>query len=224
MLTLTLRVIQGADRGKVFADIKPPLTIGREEGNTIQLNDERVSRFHVKIQEDNNHLVLTDLESTNGTRVNGQDCQLRILRYGDIVSVGRSVLLYGTREQIASRVQQNLENFEAQLPESASAVPNFDDPGFDLSTGLMSSFKILATHQPIPVLPERMSPSQSAQLSEILDYFHFRMSNIVEEAHMSEKGDEIRLDPSTWQLMLQLHSRLAEFVRSLGDPDHKISN
>ena len=80
MTRFTLRVVQGADRGRVFADLKPPITIGREEGNTIQLNDERISRFHCKIQEDNNHLVLTDLESTNGTRVNGQDCQLRILR------------------------------------------------------------------------------------------------------------------------------------------------
>ncbi|MFN9593039.1 MAG: FHA domain-containing protein, partial [Pirellulaceae bacterium] len=67
MVSLTLRVIQGADRGKIYADLKPPITIGREEGNTIQLNDERVSRFHAKIQEDNNVLVLTDLESTNGT-------------------------------------------------------------------------------------------------------------------------------------------------------------
>ena len=47
--------------------------------------------------------MLTDLESTNGTRVNGEDAQLRILRYGDVISLGRSVLLYGTREQIAGR-------------------------------------------------------------------------------------------------------------------------
>ena len=39
-----------------------PITIGREEGNTIQLNDERVSRFHLKIQEDHEKLVLTDLD------------------------------------------------------------------------------------------------------------------------------------------------------------------
>jgi pSer/pThr/pTyr-binding forkhead associated (FHA) protein len=90
MSKLTLRVVQGADRGKVFSELRAPITIGREEGNAIQLNDERISRFHCKIQEDNDHLVLTDLESTNGTRVNGQDCQLRILRYGDIIAVGRS--------------------------------------------------------------------------------------------------------------------------------------
>ena len=67
MALVTLRVLDGADRGKVFPNIPTPVTIGREEGNSIQLNDERVSRFHLKIQEDHEKLVLTDLQSTNGT-------------------------------------------------------------------------------------------------------------------------------------------------------------
>ena len=72
MALITLRVVHGADRGRTFAEIPTPLTIGREEGNCIQLNDERISRFHLKIQEDQRKIVLTDLQSTNGTRVNGE--------------------------------------------------------------------------------------------------------------------------------------------------------
>src|SRR6476661_8297532 len=101
---ITIRVLDGADRGRVFQDLNPPITIGREEGNTIQLNDERVSRYHVKIQEDHDRLVITDLESTNGTKVNNEDVQLRILRFGDMIQLGRSVLLFGSREQIAQRL------------------------------------------------------------------------------------------------------------------------
>ena len=86
-MTITLRVLDGADRGRVFGDVALPVTVGREEGNSIQLNDERVSRFHLKIQEDHEKLVLTDLESTNGTKVNGEDIQLRILRYGDMITL-----------------------------------------------------------------------------------------------------------------------------------------
>src|SRR6187401_3112733 len=85
---ITIRVLDGADRGRVFDNLLPPISIGREEGNSIQLNDERVSRYHVKIQEDHNRLVITDLESTNGTKVNGEDIQLRILRYGDMIQLG----------------------------------------------------------------------------------------------------------------------------------------
>ena len=104
MALITLRVLDGADRGRVYDDVPTPVTIGREEGNTIQLNDERVSRFHLKIQEDREKVVLTDLESTNGTKVNGEDIQLRILRFGDMIALGRSVILFGKREQIAERL------------------------------------------------------------------------------------------------------------------------
>ncbi len=104
MSGITLRVLDGADRGRVYQNLPLPITIGREEGNAIQLNDERVSRYHIKIQEDHSRTVITDLESTNGTKVNGEDIQLRILRYGDIISVGRSVILFGSRDQIAQRL------------------------------------------------------------------------------------------------------------------------
>ena len=72
MAMVTLRVLDGADRGRIFADVPTPFTVGREEGNPIQLNDDRVSRFHLKIQEDQDQVVLTDLQSTNGTKINGE--------------------------------------------------------------------------------------------------------------------------------------------------------
>ena len=50
MALVTLRVLDGADRGRVFQNLATPVTIGREEGNSVQLNDERISRFHLKIQ------------------------------------------------------------------------------------------------------------------------------------------------------------------------------
>src|SRR6056297_4335719 len=101
---VTITILHGADRGKVFRELTPPLTVGREEGNDIQLNDERISRCHLKIQRDNDRLVLTDLDSTNGTKVNGVECQLKILRHGDLIAVGRSLMLLGSEEQIAARL------------------------------------------------------------------------------------------------------------------------
>ncbi len=104
MAVVTLRVLDGADRGRVFDGLPTPVTIGREEGNTVQMNDERVSRFHLKIQEDEGKVVLTDLESTNGTKVNGESVKVWMLRYGDVVSVGHTLLLYGSAEEIAQRL------------------------------------------------------------------------------------------------------------------------
>lgn len=218
MTRLTLRVVQGADRGRVFSDLKPPITIGREEGNTIQLNDERISRFHCKIQEDNNHLVLTDLESTNGTRVNGQDCQLRILRFGDIIFLGRSLLLFGTHDQINHRVQDELTSEDEQVP-----VAHTKDMGdFELDSDLAQSVNQLNAFRSIPGLPERLSPSQSAQLAELLEYFHDRVGEVVNMVQVDEKNPKIQLDLAQWQHILQVYSRLAEIIRGISDPDFRL--
>src|SRR5438105_3497045 len=104
MTTVTFQVLEGIDKGRVFRDLPTPLTIGREEGNLLRLNDERVSRFHAKVQVDNGDIILTDLESTNGTRVNGQVVQIRRLRLGDRLCIGRSLLLFGSEAEIAARV------------------------------------------------------------------------------------------------------------------------
>src|SRR5712691_10124398 len=104
MAKATFQILEGVDKGRVFRDLPTPVTIGREEGNLLRLNDERISRFHAKVQVDSDDFILTDLESTNGTRVNGTVVQIRRLRFGDRVAVGRSLLLFGSNEEIAARV------------------------------------------------------------------------------------------------------------------------
>src|ERR671932_1696185 len=104
MPLVTFQVLEGIDKGRIFRDLPTPVTIGREEGNMVRLNDERVSRFHAKVQHDNGEIILTDLESTNGTRVNGNVVQIRRLRPGDRITVGRSLLLFGSETEIAARI------------------------------------------------------------------------------------------------------------------------
>src|SRR5437762_4712709 len=103
MMSVTFQVLEGVDKGRIFRDLPVPVTIGREEGNLLRLNDERVSRYHAKVQQDNGDLILTDLDSTNGTRVNGNVVQIRRLRIGDRVHVGRSILLFGSEQEIRAR-------------------------------------------------------------------------------------------------------------------------
>ena len=159
MNAITLRVLDGSDRGRVYEGIAPPVTIGREEGNTIQLNDERVSRFHIKIQEDNDNLVLTDLESTNGTKVNGEEIQLRILRIGDMISVGRSVLLLGSREDIAKRVSKlqpnsHLSRGDSGLDLSGKVEDYLSGPKYKyLSSMIRSSSAIVFVFEELQAYP-----------------------------------------------------------------------
>jgi predicted component of type VI protein secretion system len=218
MTGVTIKVLHGADRGKVFHELEPPVTIGREEGNSIQLNDERVSRCHFKIQRDNDRLVLTDLDSTNGTKVNGDECQLKILRHGDLIAVGRTLMLVGTEEQIAARI-------------AAMTAAGTDGPTMSQDSGENSllldldnqqesprpQFAVLASAEP-PGLPDRLSPGQSAQLCEIMEYLQGRIHRLIEGAKVDDAAGCVSLSLSKWQQLLDVQARLGMLIRKVADP------
>jgi len=221
MTGITIRVLDGADRGRVYQNLTPPITIGREEGNTIQLNDERVSRFHVKIQEDHNRLVITDLESTNGSKVNGEDVQLRILRFGDMIQVGRSVLLFGSREQIAERLASLRSEEGEQTPDSvehANRAANISSLDFELNWSEDADLQATIHSLEPPELPERLTPGQAAQLAELLEYLHLRLRNLIGSVHTDGKSNNVNLEPRQWQALIDLQARLAEYLRQVGEP------
>lgn len=65
-------------------------TIGRNQENSIVLNDGFVSGTHAEISFDNGAWWILDLGSTNGTQLNGQPLHSKQqLNRGDIVSIGR---------------------------------------------------------------------------------------------------------------------------------------
>ena len=221
MTGITIRVLDGADRGRVYQNLTPPITIGREEGNTIQLNDERVSRYHVKIQEDHNRLVITDLESTNGSKVNGEDVQLRILRFGDMIQVGRSVLLFGSREQIAQRLASLRSEEGEQTPEGSdhtNPAANISSLDFELNWSEDADLQATIHSLEPPELPERMTPGQAAQLAELLEYLHLRLRNLIGAVHTDSKSNKVNLEPRQWQALIDLQARLAEYLRQVGEP------
>lgn len=223
MVQVTIRILDGADRGRVYENLPTPVTIGREEGNTIQLNDDRVSRFHVKIQEDHEKLVLTDLESTNGTKVNGEDIQLRILRFGDMVTVGRSVLLFGSREQIAARLARLRGEdipMEGTIDEDEEekirqAVSLDFELHWQEDDDLQATLHVLEP----PELPERLGPGQAAQLAELLEYLHIRVRRLLGSVKVDDRSERVTLDQRQWQNLLDLQARLAAYLRSVADPD-----
>ncbi len=227
MAQITLQVIDGADRGKVYGSLSTPVTIGREEGNSIQLNDERISRFHLKIQDDQAKLVLTDLESTNGTKVNGEDISLRILRFGDMISVGSSVLVFGSRGQIAERLAA-LRGGDSHVdrtlsPEELDELPDAASLDFELSLDQPSDAEKTLHALVPPDLPQGLSPGQAAQLSELLEYLHVRIRHMLDSVQMDEPAEEAKLDLRAWQNLLELQTRLGTYLRSIGHPDENPS-
>jgi pSer/pThr/pTyr-binding forkhead associated (FHA) protein len=226
MAQVTLRILDGADRGRTFEDLATPVTIGREEGNSIQLNDERVSRFHLKIQEDHDKVVLTDLESTNGTKVNGEEVQLRILRFGDLIAVGRSIVLFGSREQIAERMARLRGNGSREASTRGSedhAVLAHDQSDESFDSGSQSDYHVQETLNSLepPQLPEHLSPAQAAQICEIFGYFHQRIRELLDAAKIKSAKERVTVDFQQWQNLVDIQSRLADFLRMIGDPQQE---
>jgi hypothetical protein len=68
---------------------KDAITIGRQQGNTIQLTEKNVSRRHARLYPDQTAWVIEDLASYNGIKVNGVPIDGRvILKEGDVVQIG----------------------------------------------------------------------------------------------------------------------------------------
>ena len=234
--SVTFQVLEGIDRGRVYRDLSIPVTIGREEGNSLRLNDERVSRFHSKVQIDGDDYILTDLESTNGTRVNGTAIQIRRLRIGDRVGVGRSLLLFGSNEEIAARMASlaGIGQPPAMLS-TGHAMPALDemddkqtlaghiDPNqeFDVNLTepvLLTPDALYIGTKALPPLPLKMTPSQAARLAEILDYFHQGLTQATDNIQAKEDGTQVTLDFADWQRVLAVQMLLGRYLRMVADP------
>ena len=235
--SVTFQVLEGIDRGRVYRELPVPVTIGREEGNTLRLNDERVSRFHSKVQIDGDDYILTDLESTNGTRVNGTAVQIRRLRIGDRVGVGRSLLLFGSNEEIAARMASLAGVGASPAPlghgsdEGYIAGPDGDKQtiagqvdmnlDFDVNptdAGRLTNDAFFIGNKALPPLPLKMTPSQAARLAEILDFLHRGLTQATDNIQAREDGTQVTLEYADWQRVLAIQMLLARYLRIIADP------
>jgi transcriptional regulator with GAF, ATPase, and Fis domain/pSer/pThr/pTyr-binding forkhead associated (FHA) protein len=90
----TLVTIVGPLKGQVFALVEDSIGIGRDTLNDIVIGDASVSRRHsVLRREQDGFYSIVDLESLNGTHVNGVPVGERRLENGDQIQIGSSLFL-----------------------------------------------------------------------------------------------------------------------------------
>ncbi len=84
----SLRAIDGMYKGRTF--IVPPGTtsVGRAPENDIVLDSPDVSRRHARIECNRNGIRVHDLNSTNGTRVNGEAIRIADVEERDELTFG----------------------------------------------------------------------------------------------------------------------------------------
>jgi two-component system cell cycle response regulator len=99
-----LVVLLGIDTGLQIRLDKPEITLGRTADADVILHDEQISRRHVLIRCDpaTKTYKVVDLNSTNGTRVNLQPVNESIIKEGDKIFIGSSVLKFVMQDELES--------------------------------------------------------------------------------------------------------------------------
>jgi signal transduction histidine kinase len=127
-----LIAIKGTDEGKQFDLIDAQVSVGRDSGNRIRLHDTEVSRRHAEFRQTSDGYRVTDIGSANGTFVNGQSIKDVLLRPGDQVQIGQTVLVYSAARndgQPASDLADRISMIARTDLELSSAIIKTIDEG-----------------------------------------------------------------------------------------------
>jgi HD-GYP domain-containing protein (c-di-GMP phosphodiesterase class II) len=87
----------GSNRGAIYEIKDESLALGRDENATIQILDQGVSRKHAEIFRIGEMYFIRDLGSRNGTFVNEEDISEELLRSGDEIRIGNTILTFEDR-------------------------------------------------------------------------------------------------------------------------------
>lgn len=113
-----------------------PATLGRDPSNTVQIDDEEISRFHSRIKCRGKLFIIEDLNSQNGTYLNGDKILNAIIQNEDKILIGTTELVFRTRSpelsiknQYSEREFSFIDQQKNKLVRIGSGEPYFE--GFD---------------------------------------------------------------------------------------------
>ncbi|MEQ8675768.1 MAG: FHA domain-containing protein [Aggregatilineales bacterium] len=122
---------------ETFSLVANSISIGRSTGNTIPLETDTISRYHVSITLEDQRVAITDMDSANGTYVDGvriESNDPRELRGGEEIQIGHLRMIYHAAEDIPTlpmdamvedtqRIERESVPFTIEVREPAIAVP-----------------------------------------------------------------------------------------------------
>jgi hypothetical protein len=120
-----LQALSGPLREAAFPLSSDEITLGRDPSNRIAIGDPSLSRKHCRMRREGDHCVIEDLDSRNGTYVNGSAIKEAILNHGDKIAVGDSVFVFLDSEEEAETDTQEVE-FEDGLMHATAHVRQED--------------------------------------------------------------------------------------------------
>jgi transcriptional regulator with GAF, ATPase, and Fis domain len=113
-----LEVVSGASKGTIAPLSSVEMTIGRDSDNGLCLSGAGVSRKHCAITADRGIYRIMDLNSRNGTFVNGIPVREKILQHGNTIRLGHTLLVFLAEEGQPEAGPSEAEDAGEELPDA----------------------------------------------------------------------------------------------------------
>ncbi len=108
-----LDAIAGPRKGEIFRLDNSTLSIGRDPSNQMAILDSALSRHHCQIEARGDQYAIRDLDSRNGTLLNGATLKEKILQDGDEIKIGASTFVFRFAEDTAAISTSGLKELES---------------------------------------------------------------------------------------------------------------
>ena len=196
----SLFVIQGFNKGARYdlAAHEGAMTIGREAGNLVRIDDNEVSRRHAEIRRVGQGFVVGDLKSSNGTYLNNRKVERAELSSGDQIQIGRTILVYSKDDDLPA--QGTVDIVPPDAHESSRIVRSIrddeDEIGVFSPDDTQNRWLARARSNVQVMYRTAMAVSHTLDIDELLG----RVLQLVFEWIGADRGCVMLLDPETRQL------------------------
>jgi transcriptional regulator with GAF, ATPase, and Fis domain len=117
-----LLVLSGPLKDSTIPLSQNEITIGREASNGIAVTDPSVSRKHCQVSSQDGRFRVQDLDSRNGTQVNGTTIEEQWLQHGDQISAGDSSFLFLLEEEQLTAAESRVEFGDEQFTSATTII------------------------------------------------------------------------------------------------------
>ncbi len=199
----SLFVIRGNDQGSRVEFGEGTTSLGRDASNDIQLHDTEVSRRHAQIYGAGDVYTVSDLNSSNGTFVNGRPIEAHRLESGDHLQIGRTLMLF---TQPPGEMEIDLSDEVAISSDKAfgdqshiihSVTPEESSHFFELSPEVEQSAWLARARSNLQVMYRAaLAVSQTLDIEKLLH----RILELIFESIEADRGCVMLTDVETGEL------------------------
>lgn len=190
-----LIIIAGPIQGSIFELTEDEVSIGREVSSQVRLADPSVSRRHTLIKRENDCFKIIDLDSFNGTYVNGVPVIEQPLNQGDQITIGDVMLLFLMEDAEDETPKPSVKLEDANLVTQSTILLRKQDAFYLQPEKVMASLPPTARiARDLNALLKISTTINSLRGSELLQQ---RLLEMILEAVPAERGAILLVDDSS---------------------------